>query len=173
MLRATRQIAYPARRRRRRGFQLGWAAWYRQGSYNVPMTRQQIQVVQRTWAQLELVPEAAAAIFYARLFAIDPAASTLFAAADMRSQRQKLMLTLTEIVRDLDDLEHLQTRLEELGRRHIAYGVKPEHYSTVGDALIWMLAKMLAPDFNKETEAAWAAAYEVISKGMLRAETQV
>jgi hemoglobin-like flavoprotein len=135
------------------------------------MTRRQIQLVQQTWAQLGLVPAAAATIFYQRLFAIDPAAGTLFAATNMRSQREKLMLTLTEVVSNLEHTDQLQPRLEELGRLHVKHGVRPEHYVTVGDALMWMLEKMLAPEFNTEVRDAWVAAYDLISGAMLRAGT--
>jgi hemoglobin-like flavoprotein len=130
------------------------------------MTPKQIELVQQTWAQIEPVSEAAAAIFYARLFAIDSEASTLFAAADMSRQRVKLVLTLSEIVRGLTGDSQLPAKLKELGRRHVAYGVRPEHYLTVRDALLWMLAKMLAPEFPNETREAWAAAYDLISSTM-------
>ena len=130
------------------------------------MTPKQIQLVQQTWAQIEPVSEAAAAIFYARLFAIDPEASHLFAAADMSRQRVKLVLTLGEIVRGLTGDTQLQVKLEELGRRHVAYGVRAEHYLTVRDALMWMLGRMLAPEFPRETRDAWAAAYDLISSTM-------
>ena len=133
------------------------------------MTNDQIELVQRTWRELEPWPDLTASVFYARLFVIDPATSALFAAADMRSQRQKLVLTLSEIVRGLNDTRQLEARLEELGRRHVSYGVRAEHYATVRTALLWMLAKMLGPEATKEVSDAWAEAYDFIAACMQRA----
>lgn len=38
--------------------------------------------------------------------------------------------------------------LQELGRRHVGYGVLPRHYATVGDALLWTLKRGLGQDFG-------------------------
>lgn len=130
------------------------------------MTKEQITLIQVTWRDVVLVADSASAMFYSRLFAIDPEASALFAAADMRKQREKLILTLNEIVTSLDDPEGVSANLEELGRRHRAYGVAAHHYGTVGEALLWMLEKVLGNDFTPPVRAAWLAAYVMISDRM-------
>jgi hemoglobin-like flavoprotein len=141
-------------------------AWARLRVYYLVMDSTQIALVQATWPDVAAVADSAAQIFYARLFAINPEASALFAAADMRKQRDKLMITLNEIVRDLSDPERLNVQLEQLGQRHVAYGVRPEHYDMVGDALIWMLEKVLDAKFTPDVASAWQAAYGLIAQKM-------
>jgi nitric oxide dioxygenase len=56
-----------------------------------------------------------------------------------------------------------------LGQRHIGYGVKPEHYEIAGAALLATFREVLADKFDNETEAAWNAAYSMISSVMIYA----
>jgi hemoglobin-like flavoprotein len=130
------------------------------------MTEDQIELVRATWPRIEAVADDAATAFYERLFDLDPQVSALFAATDMRSQRQKLMLTLGEIVRDLSEPESLFRRLADLGRRHRAYGVRASHYRLVGEALQAMLADVLKDDYTPEAAEAWRAAYTHIAAAM-------
>ena len=36
----------------------------------------------------------------------------------------------------------------DLARRHVAYGVQPEHYALVGSALLWTLEQGLGDEFT-------------------------
>jgi hemoglobin-like flavoprotein len=132
------------------------------------MDHRQIEIVQKTWKEVEMVADQASTVFYARLFAIDPESASLFAATDMRQQREKLMITLRKVVDGLNDFRRLQPEIEDLGRRHYAYGVKADHYTTVGEALLWTLEMVLGPRFDDEARAAWTAAYQTIATHMQR-----
>ena len=57
-------------------------------------------------------------------------------------------------VTGLNDLGKLIPAVQDLGRRHVGYGVKAEHYDTVGAALLDTLAKGLGDDFTPETKEA-------------------
>jgi nitric oxide dioxygenase len=59
--------------------------------------------------------------------------------------------------------------VRDLGRRHAHYGVEPEHYATVGAALIWTLEQGLGPDFTLATRRAWIAAYSLLAWTMIAA----
>ena len=130
------------------------------------MTKHQVTLVQKSWQAIELLGDDAAGVFYARLFAIAPDTAALFAATDMRSQRAKLLITLRAVVSQIHDLKQMDTQLEELGRRHTAYGVRPEHYDVVGEALIWTLEQVLSPRFSEKLRAAWIEAYGMIASRM-------
>ena len=43
----------------------------------------------------------------------------------------------------LNRLDALVPVVEDLGRRHAGYGVKDEHYDSVGAALLWTLERGL------------------------------
>jgi len=67
--------------------------------------------------------DTAAALFYCRLFEIDPTTRKLFRATDMVAQRKKLLQALSFAISGLDDLDALVSKVEDLGHRHAGYGV--------------------------------------------------
>jgi hemoglobin-like flavoprotein len=97
-----------------------------------------------------------------------PSLRSLFA-RDMAAQRVKLMAALGVVVGSLDRLENILPLVRQLGRRHAAYGVRPDHYATVGEALIWTLAQALGPDFTREARRAWIDAYGHLAWAMIAA----
>jgi len=129
------------------------------------MNREQIRLVQESFEKVVPIADAAAALFYGRLFDLDPALEALFK-GDMVEQGRKLMQMIGAAVRSLDRLEQVMPAVRTLGARHVAYGVREEHYRTVGRALIWTLRKGLREDFTPEAEAAWAELYAALSAAM-------
>ena len=59
--------------------------------------------------------------------------------------------------------------IQALGRVHARYGVREEHYDTVGAALMWTLDRMLGARFDDETADAWATAYHLLATLMIEA----
>src|SRR5262245_22925245 len=132
------------------------------------MTPAQIELVQSSFRLVEPIIETAAGMFYDRLFELDPSLRHLFRTS--RADRaQKLAQALTIVVRGLDRPEQIKAAVESLGRRHAGYGVRDEHYTTVGEALLWTLAAGLGDAFTPETREAWIAAYSWIALTMRRA----
>jgi hemoglobin-like flavoprotein len=129
------------------------------------MTPQQIHLVQSSFATALPVADTVALLFYNRLFELDPALRALFP-GDITEQRHKLMATLHIAVHDLNRLEEILPSLRQLGRRHADYGVRSEHYITVGAALLWSLAQTLSAEFTPEVEAAWQTLYDQLATTM-------
>jgi hemoglobin-like flavoprotein len=129
------------------------------------VTARQTQLVQESFARVAPFTEQAAELFYGRLFELDPALSALFT-GDIRQQGRKLIQTLAVVVLGLDYFERLVPALRNLGRRHINYGVLPEHYAIAKDALLWMLDQMLGEAFTAETRTAWATVYNHLAETM-------
>lgn len=130
------------------------------------MTPHQIAQVQSSFAKVAPIAEQAAAIFYDRLFVMAPAFRAMFP-ADMREQRKKLMATLGVVVGGLGDLGSVLPAATTLARKHVGYGVKPEHYAVVGGALLYALEQGLANDWTAELADAWSAAYALLSDYMI------
>jgi hemoglobin-like flavoprotein len=63
-------------------------------------------------------------------------------------------------------LEELVPAVQDLGVRHVGYGVKDKDYDTVGEALIWTLQQGLGEGFTPEVQEAWIAVYGVLSDTM-------
>lgn len=118
------------------------------------LTPAQKTLVQESFATIIPIADDAAALFYRRLFDLDPSLERMFR-GDMGEQRKKLMQMLTAAVKGLDRLDQLVPVVQELGRRHAGYGVTDAHYSTVGKALLWTLEKGLGSAFTPETREAW------------------
>ena len=102
---------------------------------SAPLSAAQVRLVQESFAKVEPIAEAAAELFYNKLFELDPGLKALFK-TDMKMQGRKLMAMLKLAVKGLDDLEKLVPVVQDLGRRHVAYGVQRAHYATVGQALL-------------------------------------
>ena len=132
------------------------------------MTPQQIKLIQDSWAELAPASDTVAAIFYAKLFELDPSLRPLFK-HDLAEQGRKLMTVLSVAVNSLDNLEQILPAVQALGQRHAGYGVKDEHYQTVGIALLWTLQQGLDERFTAELKQAWAQAYGILSSVMQEA----
>jgi hemoglobin-like flavoprotein len=130
------------------------------------MTPQQQQLIRETWAMVDPIADAAASIFYKRLFELDPSIAKLFAATDMAAQRKNLMQTLAVVVKSIDRLDNVVPAVEHLGRRHVTYGVQPAHFATVGQALLDTLAIGLGDAFTDDVREAWATAYGILASVM-------
>ena len=124
------------------------------------MTPEQKRLVRDTWKQLAPVADAAAAMFYHRLFEIDPTTRKLFRATDMVAQRKKLLQTLAFAIGGLDNLDPLVAKVEDLGRRHAGYGVTDAHYDSVGE-------QGLGHAWTPPVAAAWTEVYRLLS-GIMR-----
>lgn len=125
----------------------------------------QKQLVQNSFAKVVPIADTAAELFYSKLFALDPKLKPLFK-DDMKEQGRKLMHMIATAVNGLDHIEALVPAVQDLGRRHVAYGVTAAHYDTVGAALLWTLEQGLGPDFSPEVKDAWTAVYGLLAKVM-------
>jgi hemoglobin-like flavoprotein len=137
------------------------------------MTSEQIAIVRKTWARIAPVTDRVAALFYERLFELDPGARGLFGTTDLRDHGRKLTQRLAAILDLLDRPDELLTAVGELGRRHAMHGVGWRHYGMAADALFTALECCLGPGFNPDARAAWSLAYWTVARAMQRAAAQV
>lgn len=129
------------------------------------MTPEQALLVKTSWEKVVPISETAAELFYGKLFELDPSVKALFK-GDIKEQGAKLMKMINTAVNGLDKLEEIVPAVQQLGVRHVAYGVKDEHYDTVGAALLWTLETGLGDAFTEEVKDAWATVYGVLADTM-------
>jgi hypothetical protein len=122
-----------------------------------------------------------------RIFELAPAAMRLFTFADDFEEdytatelyeSQQFLRHARGVVKMLDralgmlqgpDLELLKEVLRELGDRHVEYGVLPEHYPIVGEALLSTLETALGDKlWNEKVKSGWAAVYDIVSSSMVQ-----
>ena len=127
-----------------------------------------IKLVQDSWKLVAPIADDTAAMFYAKLFEINPALQPLFR-GDMREQGRKLMAIITTAVNSLTKLETIIVAVQDLGRRHGDYGVEQQDYDTVAEALLWTLEKSLGAAWNEDLKAAWVETYTTLAGIMVAA----
>lgn len=135
------------------------------------MNPDQITLVQTTWQKVLPIQNAAASLFYGRLFELAPETRPLFR-GDMTEQGRKLMAMISVAVSSLDRLDAILPAVQDMGRRHAGYGVQEAHYDQVGEALLWTLGQGLGEHFTPAAREAWATAYGVLAGAMQEAARQ-
>lgn len=136
------------------------------------MTPKQVDLVQSTWKKVVPIADEAAALFYGRLFELDPSVIPLFT-TPQAEQGKKLMQTISVAVAGLTKLDTIVPTVQELGRRHLDYKVAEQHYDTVGEALLWTLEQGLGEEFTDEVKEAWAETYNTLAMVMKEAASLV
>jgi hemoglobin-like flavoprotein len=135
------------------------------------MTPYQIELVQSSFNLIRAEIESAAMIFYNRLFQLDPSLRAMFR-QPQQEQARKLAHVLTVVVSSLSRPEKIIPVVQELGRRHLTYGVQPQQYAIVGEALLWTLRAGLGEAFTSEVREAWTTAYLFLASTMQRAAAE-
>jgi len=129
------------------------------------LTPTDVALVRASFARVATIQDAAADLFYDRLFVIAPRLRKLFP-AELSQQKKKLMQMIAAAVGGLNDLDKLVPAVKALGARHGGYGVTAADYAVVGEALLWTLAQGLGEAFTPEVRSAWAKVYDVIATTM-------
>ncbi len=129
------------------------------------MTPEDVKRIQTTWGMVIPIRDQAAALFYGKLFELDPALRPMFK-SDIKAQGEKLTDMITVVVNGLTKLDAIVPAVQALGKRHVDYGVKDADYDTVGTALLWTLEQGLGDAFTPEVKAAWTEAYGLLATTM-------
>lgn len=141
------------------------------------LTPDEKKLLRDSWRLVTPISETAAELFYKKLFELKPEYRSMFP-EDMSSQRRKLMVALTFIVKasdwaqeswaeDVPKEDDLMLVVLALGRRHtLLYKVPEEGYKHVGEALLWALNMGLGQAFTPEVKAAWTKIYVLVSNIM-------
>lgn len=136
------------------------------------MKPEQVKLVQDSFTKVEPIAAKAADLFYDRLFEIAPEVRSMFP-DDLGEQKTKLMDMLGTAVNNLHQVETIIPAVQDLGRKHVGYGVKDEHYDHVGAALLWTLEKGLADDFTPPVKEAWTETYGTLAGVMQEAASEM
>ena len=129
------------------------------------MNAAQRELVQTTFARLAVMPEVAGALFYERLFAINPSFRPLFK-NDMRIQVGRLMTMLSMVVYNLHQPDQILPAIRDLAIRHVEYGVKLADYDALREALLCTLEQALGEDLTPAVREAWTICYDELAGEM-------
>ena len=105
--------------------------------------------------------------FYGRLFDCAPALRPLFP-SNLEEQAQKLLQSLSSVIESLRSPDAVRDRLRDLGRRHVGYGARPEHYPLVCDCLLASMRVVAGDRWTERLQLEWRNALELIARIMLQ-----
>jgi len=131
------------------------------------MTRQQISLIDETWALLAPAADQFTALFYQRLEKLDPGLRNLFPADAEESRR--LASLLDTVIATLDLMDNLLPALQAMGRRYGEQGVTARDYRVAEETLLWTLEQALGQRFAAAERDAWRSAFDTVTAIMLEA----
>ncbi|MEM9734993.1 MAG: globin domain-containing protein [Pseudomonadota bacterium] len=126
----------------------------------------QIELLHESLFYLQEHKALAASVFYENLFVIDPSLRPMFE-GDLSELSDKALFAFGAVVAQIQDLEVCREMTRDLARRHVGYGVRPEHYPKVGEAVLATVAMVMADGMTDEIGAAWREAYDAIAGSMI------
>ena len=129
------------------------------------MNAAQQRLVRTSFARLAVMPEVAGALFYERLFEVNPDFRPLFK-NDMCIQGVKFMTMLAMIVYNLPEPGQSLPAIRDLAVRHVEYGVRPADYNMLREALLWTFEQALGKDFRPSVRKAWTVCYDELADEM-------
>jgi NAD(P)H-flavin reductase/hemoglobin-like flavoprotein len=126
------------------------------------------RLIRDSFALVEPIADKVSNHFYALLFLENPRLREMFPPM-MDGQRSRLVGALVRVVGMLERPGELVEFLQQLGRDHRKFDVRPEHYDLVGHALMSALRRFAGPSWTPEIDEAWREAYHVIATTMIAA----
>lgn len=111
---------------------------------------------------------------YARLFSIEPSLRDLFGPSmtEMRSKFVGVIDHVLETIPAPSGQDELVEFLAQLGRDHRKYGIAPEYYNVMYQALMDEFAAMMGTDWDPETQQAVSQAM-LLTTGVMRGAAQM
>ncbi len=125
--------------------------------------------VKTSWSYVMKDADEAGTLFYRKLFQLDPSLRLLFK-HDIDAQAGKLTDMVTYIIARLQHMDDIERVITALATRHVQYGTRPQHYQTVGQALLWTLETLLKDRWDDDTRTAWTEVYGLVATTMINAE---
>jgi len=125
------------------------------------------QRLQTLYSRIDSEQHSFASRFYSRLFELDPNIERLFKSTGMEMQGKMVIQALGIGIKSLNNPEDFKAIFGSLGRRHAVYGVKPDFYPLIGQALTETCRASFGNRFDTETEGELAGLLEKIVDAML------
>ncbi|MCW2609653.1 MAG: hypothetical protein QOC93_3641 [Actinomycetota bacterium] len=112
--------------------------------------------------------------FYAKLFVEYPETRELFP-LQMDVQRSRLITAIIRVLQGLEDAgpAGIDRFLDQLGRDHRKFEVRPDHYVAVGRCLVAALREYSGSYWSPAVEAVWVDTYELVARRMMNAASAV
>lgn len=81
-----------------------------------------------------------------------------------RDHAKRVATALSKVVNSMGDAEKIVEMSTELGKSHVKYKVKPEHFDALGRVVVRVLTEHLCLDAMDNTILAWTKVYGAVSE---------
>ncbi|CAI2013978.1 hypothetical protein SEUBUCD646_0G04790 [Saccharomyces eubayanus] len=127
----------------------------------VPVLEQQGTVITRT--------------FYKNMLAEHTELLNIFNRTNQKvgAQPNALATTVLAAAKNIDDLSVLMDHVKQIGHKHRALQIKPEHYPIVGEYLLKAIREVLGDAATPEIISAWGEAYQAIADVFITVENKM
>ncbi|KAJ7363648.1 hypothetical protein OS493_009810 [Desmophyllum pertusum] len=145
----------------------------------IPLTGEQIRVVQETWEIIEPNKKETGVNVYMRFLSMNPYLKARF--TDFKDisvdeinksngHPRRLMAAIENSVTSLDDAETFAGYVLELGRRHARLNFKPSkaHFVDLRKAFIYSIKEFLASSWSSEVEESWVLLFDFMAGIMIK-----
>lgn len=134
-----------------------------------------IDIVKATVPVLEEHGTAITGVFYQNMFADHPELLDVFNKTNQSQGRQQTALAMTVLAaaKHINELGVLLPEVVQIGHKHRALDIKPEHYPIVGKHLLKAIKEVLGDAATPEIIDAWAAAYGEIADVFISVEADL
>ena len=139
------------------------------------LSPQTIATIQATVPALQSHGEAITRHFYHLMFREHPEVKGFFNEAHQATgtQAKALAGAVLAYAAHIDRLEAIAPALPRIIQKHVALGVRPEHYPIVGKCLLRAIREVLGEAATDEIIDAWAQAYQSLADLLIAAEEEV
>jgi nitric oxide dioxygenase len=134
-----------------------------------------IEIIKSTVPVLEQHGKDITTRFYELLFSKHPELLNIFNQANQKQGRQQTALAnaVYAAAANIDNLGAIIPVVKQIGQKHRALGVQPEHYPIVGENLLQAIKDVLGDAATSEIIEAWAEAYGVIADAFIGIEKEM
>jgi hemoglobin-like flavoprotein len=139
-----------------------------------PLSADVIAIVKSTAPALQQHGVAITTRMYERLF-VDPAIKQLFdqAAQESGEQPRRLAGAILAFAQNVDKLAVLAPAIGNIARRHVAVGIRAEHYPAVANALLPAIRDVLGDAATDAVLDAWDQAYWFLADILIAQEADL
>lgn len=130
------------------------------------LSEEEIDILRDSLIYLQDRKEFATSIFYENLFDVAPNLRPMFG-EELTEQSNKALFAFGAIVAQIHDLDICRDLTRELAIRHVAYGVQPEHYASVGAAVIRTVEMVMGDAMTDDIATSWQKAYDAVAAAMI------
>ncbi|KAB2336144.1 NO-inducible flavohemoprotein [Cytobacillus depressus] len=139
------------------------------------LSQKTIEIVKSTVPVLEKHGKDITTRFYQLLFTNNPELLNIFNHANQRQGRQQTALAnaVYAAAANIDNLGAIIPVVKQIGQKHRALNILPEHYPIVGENLLAAIKDVLGDAATEEIIGAWAEAYGVIADAFIGVEKEM